>query len=338
VTGGYDSILFWIFPILVIRGAVVVPVPTPQLLANLAVVACYLWAGLFDISIEQLETEFLVEAEFPVTAAFEPFMLRLVVLGLLTVWCYAVEVLLERQRDAEEEAREFALRQEQLEATGRLAAEIAHQLKNPLAIMNNALFSLHRSLRGSPGDAAQQIQILREEIGRSDRILTDLMGYARLAEGRVERLDIVSELEAALSTVFPQAMHYDISIERDYGPALPALMMQRGHLSEILVNLLQNAREAMNARGKLRVQARYGDEYSVVVSIRDDGPGIAPASLSQMFEAYHTTKEKGTGLGLAIVKHNTEIYGGTVRVESELGKGAEFILRFPARALIRLRK
>jgi len=74
------------------------------------------------------------------------------------------------------------------------------------------------------------------------------------------------------------------------------------------------------------------------VSIRDDGPGIAPDKLGRIFEAYYTTKPKGTGLGLASVRHNVELYGGSVRVESELGKGARFVLIFPARALIKLAK
>jgi signal transduction histidine kinase len=76
----------------------------------------------------------------------------------------------------------------------------------------------------------------------------------------------------------------------------------------------------------------------VEVAIRDDGPGIPPARLGQVFEAYFTTKEKGTGLGLATVKHNVELYGGSVRLESELGKGALFVLTFPAKVLMRLAK
>ena len=72
--------------------------------------------------------------------------------------------------------------------------------------------------------------------------------------------------------------------------------------------------------------------------MRDDGPGIVRDKLEKIFEAYYTTKEKGTGLGLAIVKHNVELYGGTVRVESELGKGARFTLNIPGRTLMRLDK
>ena len=74
----------------------------------------------------------------------------------------------------------------------------------------------------------------------------------------------------------------------------------------------------------------------MVVSIADTGPGIAPETRARIFEAYFTTKKKGTGLGLAIVKHNVEIYGGTVRLESELGKGAAFTIQLPAKAVMRL--
>ncbi|HEU0040395.1 MAG TPA: ATP-binding protein, partial [Verrucomicrobiae bacterium] len=86
------------------------------------------------------------------------------------------------------------------------------------------------------------------------------------------------------------------------------------------------------------VQARCLRDYSVEVLVRDTGPGIPPDKLERIFEAYYTTKERGTGLGLAIVKHNAELYGGHVHVESELGKGAQFTLLFPAKTLIKLAK
>jgi signal transduction histidine kinase len=105
-------------------------------------------------------------------------------------------------------------------------------------------------------------------------------------------------------------------------------------LSEVLVNLLQNAGEALGGRGDFFVTATCHRDYSVEISVRDTGPGIPPDKIERIFEAYYTTKEKGTGLGLAIVKHNAELYGGTVRVESELGKGAKFTVFFPAKALM----
>jgi signal transduction histidine kinase len=248
-----------------------------------------------------------------------------------------VKVLVERQRRALAEAREFALRQDQLQATGRLAAEIAHQLKNPLGIINNAAFTLQRTVKEGK-TITQQIQIIREEVDRSDRILTELMGYARLSEGKVEKLEITQELDRAIDQVFPKAAPYDITVQRDYGPALPPLLAQRGHLSEVFVNILQNAREAMGGKGLIKVSARYGGNFDVIVKIEDNGPGIPPEKLEKIFEPYFTTKEKGTGLGLAIVKHNTELYNGTVQVESELGKGTLFTIRLPAKTIINIKK
>ena len=77
-------------------------------------------------------------------------------------------------------------------------------------------------------------------------------------------------------------------------------------------------------------------EYTVKISVADNGPGIAPELIERIYEAYYTTKEKGTGLGLAIAKHNAELYGGKILVESELGKGAKFTLIFPAKTLMKI--
>jgi signal transduction histidine kinase len=107
-------------------------------------------------------------------------------------------------------------------------------------------------------------------------------------------------------------------------------------LAEILVNLLANAREALGEKGNVFVTALAHADHSVEISVRDEGPGVPPDKKERIFEAYYTTKEKGTGLGLAIVKHNVELYGGAMRVESELGKGARFVVLFPAKALMKI--
>lgn len=343
VTGGFDSILFWLLLALVIRNAVSVALAAPQITANLLATIAYVTAGLVDVSTQKFELENLspfhpfYEDVAAGTGAAEPFILRIALLLLMTVCCYGVQMLFDRQRRAEEESREFALRQQQMQATGRLAAEIAHQLKNPLGIINNAAFTLQRTVKEGK-TITQQISIIREEVARSDQIITELMGYARLSEGRVERVEINQELDKALDQVFPAAVQFQVSVHRDYAPALPSLLIQRAHISEVFVNLLQNAREAMQAQGNIWVHTGYRDDYSVVIRIRDDGPGIAAANVEKIFEPYFTTKTKGTGLGLAIVKHNTEINGGNVSVHSELGKGTEFVVNFPAKSLFKLRK
>jgi signal transduction histidine kinase len=257
---------------------------------------------------------------------------------LMTVCSYGVQVLLVKQRQAEEEAREFAVREGQLRSAGRMAAEFVHQIKNPLAIINNAAFSLQRALKDGRDSAGEQVRIIQEEVERSDRIITQIMGYAQLSEGRVEKLEVVEELNAAIERVFPPGADYPIRVHRDIASSFPPLLMQRRHVNETFINILQNARDAMEGRaGNIYITARCRPDLSVEVTIRDDGPGIPPERHERVFEAYYTTKEKGTGLGLATVKHNVELYGGTVRLESELGKGACFVLLFPARSLINIK-
>ena len=427
VTGGFSSILYWIFLVLIIHNAIVIPLATPQIVLNSAVVFFYFFAGFLDTAIKGEETKFQIQQTIPVRPAHfhgdtnlaqtvtnlnaalgqlsfvtsnwslkteiktndilrlakqihsledslqnvkhqrslrgffrqgeirslpdvgyvdattpdaptEPVILRITVLILMTISCYGLQALIERQKRREEEAAEFVVRQEQLQTAGRLAAEIAHQIKNPLAIISNAAWFIQKSVESGKKPSLEQIEIIREEVSRSDRIITELMGYAQLAEGRVERIEVVEELDKAVNRVLPPAANYKIQITKHYAEGLPPLMMQRNHLSEIFVNILQNAREAMGGVGTIEIKAEHGANYSVIVTIADNGPGIARDRLERVFESYYTTKEKGTGLGLAIVKHNVEIYGGSVRVESELGKGARFVLQLSAKTLMKLTK
>ena len=146
------------------------------------------------------------------------------------------------------------------------------------------------------------------------------------------------ELERAITQVFPPAVPSGIIIQRQYADYFPPLLMQRGHLREIFVNLLTNARDAAGKPGNISIKAACHPDYTTEISIRDSGPGIPPDKITRIFEAYYTTKAKGSGMGLAIVRHNADLYGGNVRVKSDVGNGAEFILTFPAKAILNLHK
>ncbi len=372
VTGGFKSYLFWVFPALIVVNAFSIPLAAPQIILNLSLSAFYMTAGIWNVDVinwndsrANQTSRYAAEIDFQNAKADRghsssnkrrrvlarennktsgdevsraAFMLQLSVMWLLTGCCYGLQVLSARQKQIEEEAREFTARQGQLQTAGRLAAEIAHQIKNPLAIINNTTFSLRRALAKGKTDVAEQLDIIQEEVERSDRIITQIMGYARLAEGRVEKMTVPEEIDRALDEVFPHAVGFEVKIDRDFAPDLPPLLMQRGHLSAVLVNLLQNAREAMGGHGKISVSARTAPGYAVEIVIQDDGPGISTEQTERIFEAYFTTKEKGTGLGLAIVKHNVDLYGGKIRVESALGKGCRFVLVFPAKTLVSSQK
>ena len=315
VTGGMDSILFWLFIGLILRNAVSVPPGFSQIFLNFATSLCYALVAGLDIVITANMDDTTSRALdlTPHEVIGEPFVLRMLVLWLTSLSCYGAQAFLERQR---------------------LAAEFAHQIKNPLAVIRNTAYSLRRSLQNANTAAAgQQIDIIQEEVARADRVITQVMGYAQLSEGRVEKLDVARKIEQAVEQVLPAAVPTAIRVEKNIADHLPPLLMQRAHFSEILVNLLQNARDALDGRGNIVIEAVARRDHTVEISVADSGPGIAPDKLERVFEAYFTTKAKGTGLGLAIVKHNVELYGGTVRVDSALGQGAKFTVVFPAKML-----
>ena len=228
MTGGFDSILYYAFFGLVIRNAAIISRAEVQIVVNLTISVCYVVSGWLEVKLDQLELEVVRSVgrgdiggemgEPPGGIHAEPVVLRVLVLLLLTICCYGIQMLVDRQRLKEEEARDFAAKQQQLEAAGRIAAEIAHQLKNPLGIINNAAYTLHKSVREGK-TITQQIAIIREEVEKSDRIITELMGYAKLAEGKVERVTIVEELERAIAQALPEAAKFSIRVHRDYGLA-----------------------------------------------------------------------------------------------------------------------
>jgi signal transduction histidine kinase len=336
ITGGVDSILFWLFVGLIVRNAVSVPPGFSQIFLNFATSLCYALAAAMDAIISRTLDDATIRALdlSPQDQLGEPFVLRMLVLWLMTLSCYGAQAFLERQRLAAEEADEFAARENQLHSAGRLAAEFAHQIKNPLAVINNTAHSLRRAVRTANAAAAeQQIEIIQEEVARADKVITQVMGYAQLSEGRVEKLDVIEKIDQAVELVFPAAVPAEIKVVKNIAAHFPPLLMQGGHFSEILVNLLRNARDAVGGRGNILVEAATLRNHAIEISVADDGPGIAPDKVGRIFEAYFTTKENGTGLGLAIVKHNAELYGGSIRVDSALGKGARFTVTFPAKAL-----
>ena len=354
ITGGLDSMVYWVFIVLIVRNAISIPIPVTQISMNLLTSAGYAVAIIiwkksiaFEPTVTQQTLDTLAETRVLSTeeliALIQPaeqyegslFTIRLFFLVLMTADCYGVQVLFDRDQQAQSEAREYSLRREQLRSTGRLAAEIAHRLKNPLSIINNAAFSMGRRLGENDSGSTKQLNMIRGEVEKSDIILTELMGYARLSEGRIEKIDVKEELLGAIGEVFPPNHSFPVTIEKNISDVLPPLMMQRAHLREIMVNLLVNAREVAGTGGRVEISCSPSLNYEIEMRVKDSGEGIPAEQSEQIFEPYFTTKKKGTGLGLAIVKQNTELYGGEIRVESELGVGTEFILIFPSRVLSR---
>lgn len=341
-TEGLNSELFWWFPLLLLRSSYSLQLGWSLIISMALIIGTYVLGVWIDWRVTIADAEYAQLTQLPVI--YQPyqlnklFYLKVSLLAGIGIWLIAFRVTLEMIRQHKLEEAEINLRKEQLAASGRLAAEIAHKLKNPLAIINNASYTLQKTVKEGKKTITQQIQIIREEVARSDQLITQLMGYAQLLEGKVERVNVRQEIENAIMQVFPPAVQFEITIIRDYGPGVPDLLIQRQHLNDILINILVNAREALNGKGTIWIATRFNVNQMVEIRIKDNGPGIPPEIKDRVFEPYFTTKEHGTGLGLAIVKHNVEMYGGSVKIYSESGKGTEVVVEFPAVSMIRLRR
>jgi signal transduction histidine kinase len=214
-----------------------------------------------------------------------------------------------------------------------MATSIAHELKNPLAIMNNAAFILRRGQDQLDEKHREQVKIIATEIQRSDKIIMDLLGYAKLAGGKIDRVNVNRVLDEALADLKNEIASRQIVVAKAYARQLPRLLIDPTQLRTAVSNLLLNACEAIDSFGKITVTTGFNDEGFIEVSIADTGKGISEEDLPRLFDSFFTTKESGTGLGLSIVESITRAYGGTVSVKSGDGSPTCFTMLLPIRTV-----
>ena len=218
---------------------------------------------------------------------------------------------------------------EKLSALGEVAAGVAHEIKNPLAIVQNTCDLLPRLGPKEEEERDATLRMMREAIRRIDDRVGSLLDFARPAQHLVEQLDAAEVLEQLLDLETKHAEHLGISIERQFEP-LPAVLINRDMLKDIYLNIIRNAFQAMPQGGRLQVSARPEQE-GVAIEICDTGTGIDPTQLSRIFEPFFSTKApgEGTGLGLAIAQRQLREIGGHIEVTSRIGKGTCFALLLP---------
>ena len=322
-----SALPYWLFVILVLRNAASISDAFFQAALNVCVSLLYLAAAFLNLTMSRID-EWASLGEAP-SSGF--FALRFGLLLILGFCASAVQALYDRQGLLERERKELARRDERLKGIGRLTAEVAHQLKNPLGVINNAAFTIGRHA-GEPEIVSKNADLIRQTVQRSDQILIGLMDFARLNEGRIEKVDIAKEAREVLARVAPQSAFPNLIVDVETLEPAPTVLMQRSHLVEILDNLILNAREAMEGSGRLSVFVGYDDHANAVIHVEDDGPGVPDDCLGRVFEAFFTTKSGGAGLGLGIVRKNAELYGGRVRVSPSRVGGACFSVTLPERS------
>jgi two-component system NtrC family sensor kinase len=238
-------------------------------------------------------------------------------------------------RDAPTERTEASMEQllqaEKMTALGELVAGVAHELNNPLAaVMGYTQLLLSQDL---PAEVRRRLETVYSEADRASKIVRNLLTFARKHPPEKKYLGLNGIIEKTLEL---KAYHFrtgQIQVVKDLAPDLPMTMLDYFQLQQVLLNLFNNAEQALEEGGRggtIRIATRQqGDRIEARVT--DDGPGIPPEVQSRVFEPFFTTKKegKGTGLGLPLCYGIVQEHGGVIRVESEPGRGTTFVLEFP---------
>jgi signal transduction histidine kinase len=228
--------------------------------------------------------------------------------------------------DVEEQLRH----NERLSTLGLLAAEVAHEIRNPLTVMKMLFHSL--DLKFPPDDPrARDAEVMSEKMDHLNKIVDHLLGYARSTEPTLELVDVNELLDDVLLLTRQKLQHQKIGLVRKLGDGLPKVRADRGQIEQACLNLILNAADAMSAGGKLTVSSAVhrGPSTAVVLSFTDTGMGMAPEKQKHLFEPFLTTKSHGTGLGLAIVQKIIEAHRGKIEVDSKPQKGTTFRILLP---------
>lgn len=252
-------------------------------------------------------------------------------IGSLTSSVNSMAHELKEREQSLKEAQAALIQAEKMSAFGQLSAGIAHEVKNPLAgILGYAQLALKKMEEDTP--IHKNLVIIEKETRRCNSIIENLMRFARQDKPRLEPLSINDVVGDALVLVDHQLGIHEISIEKELTPDLPQIRGDANQLIQVFMNILINAQQAMDGNpGTITVTTGKAENNSIEIRFKDTGPGIGEEARKKIFEPFYTTKAagKGTGLGLAVTYGIVKDHEGDIRVESDPGQGATFIITLP---------
>ncbi|MFA7060052.1 MAG: ATP-binding protein [Pedobacter sp.] len=258
--------------------------------------------------------------------------------------------LAEHQQDLEQivkertqqllDTQEDLVRKEKLAILGQLSGSVGHELRNPLGVMSNAVYFLKMVLADADETVKEYLDIIKNEIDNSLRIITDLLDFART---KAPRIKTVTARELTDESLGRCAIPENIDLQTEIPDNLPFLRVDPLQIGQVLQNLITNAVQAMPDGGALRVAAlrisssnskskiqnsKFIEDF-IEISVTDTGEGISPENMKKLFQPLFTTKAKGIGLGLVVCKNLVEANGGRIEVASESGKSTTFTVALP---------
>lgn len=218
---------------------------------------------------------------------------------------------------------------EKMAATGRLAASLAHEINNPLQAIHNSMhLSLHEGL--SSERRMEYLSMAQSEVQRLIEIVQRMLDFYRPSRGSVIPVDINGVVDNVLALAQKRLQHSGVHVHARLAPDLPPASVVPDQISQVFLNIVINAIEAMPSGGDLWLETMSSkDNGEVLIRFRDNGLGISSEQLANLFEPFFTTKPDGTGLGLAISYGIIERHGGTIDVISQPGQGATFVVKLP---------
>lgn len=218
---------------------------------------------------------------------------------------------------------------EKMAAIGRLAASIAHEINNPLQAIHNALhLSMHERL--DEPRRKQYLAMAQAEVQRLIEIVQRMLDFYRPSRGGMEPTSVNSVAENVLALAHKRLQHGNVRVHTSFDPSLPPVPMVADQITQVFLNIVINAIEAMPSGGDLWLETSLSEDGRwVLTSFRDTGQGMSPEQLANLFEPFYTTKADGTGLGLAISYGIIERHGGEIEVSSQLNEGTIFVVKLP---------
>lgn len=224
-------------------------------------------------------------------------------------------------------------------ALSKMAAGIAHEVNNPLAAIAEKAgwmkdLLAEEDIAASPNftEFNESVDKIEQHVGRARKIIHNLLGFARRMEPAKEKINIHNLLEETTGFLENEARYVNIRFVKDYGDNVPVMTSDLSQIQQVVLNLLNNAIDAIGHDGTITVSTRYHQKTDEIeIALADTGPGIPESDLNKIFDPFFTTKEvgKGTGLGLSISYSIIEKLGGKIRVQSKIGEGTVFTILLP---------
>jgi len=286
----------------------------------------------------------VIEQSKEILSLDEPFLSRLIVfliVSIIIVLAVIFRVSTTMVKKIEEADRRRVMFLHKIEHTnkmasiGRLAAGVAHEINNPLAIINQKA-GLLKDVCNLTDNLKEKNQFLRiadsitKSVDRCGKITYRLLGFAKHIDVQLESINLKALIEEVLGFLEKEAEYRNIDIKLESDPEIPDITSDRSRLQQVFINIINNAMAAVSEGGYIIIRAKFIDTENIAITIEDDGLGIKPEHLKNIFEPFFTTKgREGSGLGLSITYGIVKKLGGRIYVESAINKGTKFTVEMP---------